>query len=156
MGDRGCGRTPSFRDLIPCRPNGSPFELYWDIHFWLTDPKIFLMAPLAPIYTKFKRGARVRKKVDKIWNFFEKPPPPFEKILDTTLVLTSLLNYWFLSFVENSFMKSCSNVLKIYQNIYQRCFFSFDQFSSSRLQVLMDFFCITLNILELELWKTIL
>ena len=85
-----------------------------------------------------------------------RPPPPLEKIIDPPLVLTSLLNYWFLSFVENSFMKSCSNVLKIYQNIYQRCFFSFDQFWSSRLQVLMDFFCITLNMLELKWWKTIL
>ena len=61
VGGRGCRRTSSFRDSIPCRPNGSPFELIWDIHLWLTDPKTFLMAPLAPIYTKFKRGARIEK-----------------------------------------------------------------------------------------------
>ena len=49
------------RDLTPCRPKGSPFVLFWDIHFWLTDLKLFLTAPLAPIYTNCKGGARAEK-----------------------------------------------------------------------------------------------
>ena len=48
------GRTPPFRDSTPCRP----FALFSDIHFWLTDLKIFLMAP---IYTNFEGGARAEK-----------------------------------------------------------------------------------------------
>ena len=31
-------------------PKGSPFELFWDIHFWLTDPKFFKDAFGANIY----------------------------------------------------------------------------------------------------------
>ena len=99
---------------------------FWDVHFWLTDLKIFLKAPLAPIYTNFEGGARAKKnvnlrskfllfkfdcgaenliklrsllwfgraqkinlvslkKVDKIFLFFENPPPLFEKFLSPCL-----------------------------------------------------------------------
>ena len=39
---------------------GPPFILFRDIHFWLTDPKIFIRAPLAPRYI-FSRGSERRK-----------------------------------------------------------------------------------------------
>ena len=42
-------------------PKGPPFDTFSEIFFWLTDPKIFLKAPLAPIYTKFE-GERAPKK----------------------------------------------------------------------------------------------
>ena len=34
------------------------FVLFSDINFWLIDLKIFLKAPLAPIYTNFEGGDR--------------------------------------------------------------------------------------------------
>ena len=43
------------RDSTPCRPKGSPFGTFSEIHFWPTDPKFFLKAPWAPIYTNFER-----------------------------------------------------------------------------------------------------
>ena len=53
----------------PCWPKGSHFVLFWDIHFWLTDHKIFLKAPWAPIYTNFEGGARGEKR-----EIFQKVP----------------------------------------------------------------------------------
>ena len=54
----------------PYRPKGSPFELFWDNQFWLTDPKIFLKAP---IYTNFKGGARAKKcPKTPFWPVFSK------------------------------------------------------------------------------------
>ena len=52
--------SPSSQGFDPCRPKGSPFVLFWDIHLWLSDLKIFLRAPLAPNYTL--RGERAPKK----------------------------------------------------------------------------------------------
>ena len=45
----------------PADPKGPPFDTFSEIHFWRTDPKIFLKAPLAPIYTNFE-GERAPKK----------------------------------------------------------------------------------------------
>ena len=45
----------------PADPKGPPFDTFSEIHFWPTDPKIFLKAPWAPIYTKFE-GERAPKK----------------------------------------------------------------------------------------------
>ena len=60
----------------PADPKGPPFVLFWDIHFWLTDPKTFLKAPLAPSYTNFEGSAR--RKIRKTRNFlveiFQKAP----------------------------------------------------------------------------------
>ena len=53
-------------DSTPCRPKGSPFDTFSEIHFWQTDPKIFLKAPSAPIYTNFE-GERAA-----FWLFFSK------------------------------------------------------------------------------------
>ena len=67
-GDLGGG---GLKDSTTCRSKGSPFVLFWDIHFWLTDPKIFLKAPLAPIYTNFK-GERAPKKCNFLVKVFQK------------------------------------------------------------------------------------
>ena len=67
----GGGGRPSLRDSTPCRPKGSPFDTFSEIHFWPTDPKIFLKAPLAPIYTNFE-GERAPKKRDFVVNIFQK------------------------------------------------------------------------------------
>ena len=45
----------------PADPKGPPFDTFSEIHCWPTDPKIFLKAPLAPIYTNFE-GERAPKK----------------------------------------------------------------------------------------------
>ena len=58
----GAESDPSpLRDSTPFRPKGSPFDTFSESPFWLTDPKIFLKAPLAPIYTNFE-GKRAPKK----------------------------------------------------------------------------------------------
>ena len=31
------GGCPFLRDSTPCRPNGSPFDTFYEIHFWPTD-----------------------------------------------------------------------------------------------------------------------
>ena len=52
---------PPLRDSTPCRPKGSPLCTILRYPYLVTDPKNFLKAPLAPIYTYF-RGERVPKK----------------------------------------------------------------------------------------------
>ena len=64
-GFRGGGGGADFplplRDSTPCRPKGSPFDNFSEIHFWPTDPKIFLKASLAPIYTNFEGERKIAK-----------------------------------------------------------------------------------------------
>ena len=43
-----------------------------NIHFWLTDLKTFLKAPLAPTYTNFEEGARAPKKRGFLIEIFPK------------------------------------------------------------------------------------
>ena len=57
----------------PADPNGPPFGTFKEIHFWPTDPKIFLRAPLAPIYTNFE-GERAPKKRVFLSKFSKKCP----------------------------------------------------------------------------------
>ena len=59
----GGGRSPPPPSGIrpPADPKGPPFDTFSDIQFWPTDPKIFLKAPWAPIYTNFE-GERAPKK----------------------------------------------------------------------------------------------
>ena len=68
-GGGGAGGRKFFllRDSTPCRPKGSPLWYYYEIHFWPTDPKIFLRAPLAQIYTNFEgeRAPKTRRKFFK-------------------------------------------------------------------------------------------
>ena len=62
LGGRGGGRPPPPSGIRPpADPKGPPFDTFSEIHFWRTDPKIFLKAPLAPIYTNFE-GERAPKK----------------------------------------------------------------------------------------------
>ena len=57
----GVRTLPLSRVSTPCRAKGSPFGTFQEIHFWPRDPKIFLKAPWAPIYTNFEGGERVEK-----------------------------------------------------------------------------------------------
>ena len=57
----------------PADPKGPPFDTFSEIHFWPTDLKIFLKAPLAPIYTNFE-GERAPKKRDLFVDIFQKVP----------------------------------------------------------------------------------
>ena len=67
-GAGGGGRTPFPSGIRPpADPKGPLFDTFSKIHFWPTDPKIFLKAPWAPIYTNFD-GERAPKKRD----FFKK------------------------------------------------------------------------------------
>ena len=52
----------------PADPKGPPFDTSSKIHFWPTDPKIFLKVPSAPIYTNFE-GERAPEKNDFPKNF---------------------------------------------------------------------------------------
>ena len=70
-GGGGCCGRPSLRDSTPCRPKGSPLWYFQQIQFRPTNPKNFLKAPLAPIYTKFKGGARAKKNAI-FWSKFSK------------------------------------------------------------------------------------
>ena len=63
----------TFRDSTPCQPKGPPFDTFSEIHFWPTDPKIFLKAPWAPIYTNFE-GERAPKKTRFFVKIFQKVP----------------------------------------------------------------------------------
>ena len=49
----GGGLADAFSSGIqpPANPKGPPFDTFSEIHFWPTDPWIFLKAPSAPIYT---------------------------------------------------------------------------------------------------------
>ena len=73
----GGGRTPPPPSGIrpPADPKGPPFDTFSEINFWRTEPKIFLKAPLAPIYTNFE-GERAPKKnsIFFLSKFFKKCP----------------------------------------------------------------------------------
>ena len=75
--DLGGGRTPppppsGIRP--PADPKGPPFDTFSEIHFWRTDPKIFLKAPLAPIYTNFEGEHEPKKNAFFLSKFFKKCP----------------------------------------------------------------------------------
>ena len=75
-GLRGGGRRlplPPSGIRPPADPKGPPFDTFLEIYFWPTDPKIFLKAPLAPIYTNFE-GERAPKKRDFFVKIFQKVP----------------------------------------------------------------------------------
>ena len=73
-----CGREegtlPSpqgFDPLLTRRITPFFFLLFSDIHFWLTDPKNFLNALLALIFTNFEGRARAKLR-DFLVNLFQK------------------------------------------------------------------------------------
>ena len=57
---RGGGGGP-LSGWIPCRPKGCPFCTILRYPYLVTDPKIFLKAPSAPIYINFEGRARADK-----------------------------------------------------------------------------------------------
>ena len=74
LGGGGGGRIPPPSGIRPpADPKGPPFDTFSEIHFWPTDPKIFLEAPLAPIYTNFE-GERAPKKTLFFVKIFQKLP----------------------------------------------------------------------------------
>ena len=84
--------APSSGIRLPADPKGPPFDTFSVIHFWPTDPKILLKAPLAPIYTNFE-GERAPKKTrffcqsfsksaqKRLFDCFSKNFPAAQKIL---------------------------------------------------------------------------
>ena len=72
-GGRGNGRPPS-GIRPPADPKSPPFDTFSEIHFWPTDPKIFLKAPWAPIYTNFERERAPKKTRFFCQNFSKKCP----------------------------------------------------------------------------------
>ena len=71
LGGGGCGRLSFSGIRPPADPKGPPFGTFSEIHFWPTGPKIFLKAPLAPIYTNFE-GERAPKKTRSFCQNFPK------------------------------------------------------------------------------------
>ena len=55
--------------MIAGRGGFTPFDTFAEIHFWLTDPKIFLKAPLATL-----RGSARQKKTPFFVKIFQKGP----------------------------------------------------------------------------------
>ena len=72
-GGRGADAPPPSGIRPPADPKGTPFDTFSEIRFWPTDPKIFLKAPSAPIYTNFE-GVRAPKKTRKKRKIFQKVP----------------------------------------------------------------------------------
>ena len=72
------GDAPSSGIRSHADPKG-PFDTFSEIHFWPTDPKIFLKAPLAPIYTK-SEGERAPKKTQFFCQNFSKSAQKRPKI----------------------------------------------------------------------------
>ena len=62
--DKGRGEdAPSLSGIRPpCRPKGSPSCTFLRNRFFVTNAKLFLNSPLAPIYTKFDGGADTKKR----------------------------------------------------------------------------------------------
>ena len=58
----------------PADPKGPPFDTFSEILFWPTDPKVFLRAPLAPIYTNFEGERAPKKNAIFLSKFFKKCP----------------------------------------------------------------------------------
>ena len=73
-GAGGVDAPPSSGFRPPADPKGLPFDTFSEIHFWPTDPKIFLKAPLAPIYTNFEGERAPKKKRIFLSNFFKNCP----------------------------------------------------------------------------------
>ena len=63
------GRMPPSWIRPPHLPKSSPMVLFYDIHCRPKNTKIFLTAPLAPIYT-FLRGARRKNAI--FWSHFSR------------------------------------------------------------------------------------
>ena len=71
---------PPLRDSTPCRPKGSPLSTILRYPFLVMDPKNFLKALPAPIYTSFEGGARAEKTQFFGQNFSKFCLPAAQKI----------------------------------------------------------------------------
>ena len=72
FGGGGGGRPPPPSGIRPpADPKGPPSDTFSEIHFWPTDPKIFLKAPWAPIYTNFEEERAPKKKQFFLSKFFK-------------------------------------------------------------------------------------
>ena len=102
----------------PADPKGPPFDTFSEIHFWPTDPKIFLKAPLAPIYTNFE-GERAPKKRDFFVKIFQKLPKNgffdcfFKKVPSKTVLWESSKNQFGRPKKKKKVVKILENFLKI-------------------------------------------
>ena len=90
----GVLRRSSLQGFYPLTNQRIPhLLLFYNIHFSRTKIKIFLKAPLAPIYTDFERGARAKKS-----NFFVKllQKVPKNGFLGTVVSIICLhcKNFW--------------------------------------------------------------
>ena len=63
------GGCPLLKDSTTRHPKSPSLVLFYDIHFWPIDPKIFLKAHLAPVYSDLEGKARSNK-----CDFFKKFP----------------------------------------------------------------------------------
>ena len=70
----GGGRTLLLRDSTPCRPRGSTLSYFLRHPFLVTDTKIFLKAPLAPMYTNFEKERAPKKNAIFLSKFSKKCP----------------------------------------------------------------------------------
>ena len=73
-GGRRGGWTLPLGIRPPADPKGPTFDTFSEIHFWPTDPKIFLKAPLAPIYTNVEGECAPKKTHFFLSKFFKKCP----------------------------------------------------------------------------------
>ena len=120
----GRGRTRPPSRICPLPTQRSPFVLFSDIHFWLTDLKIFLKAPLAPIYTNYE-GERAPKKRALV-NFFPKSDSnTFLVCISKFYLRRKIFGQIGISIMiwessENQFgrpKKNTTNFLKIFENL---------------------------------------
>ena len=61
VADLGGGTFSPSQAFDPLPTQRATLVLFWDIQFWLNDLKIFVKAPLEPVYTNFEGGARAKK-----------------------------------------------------------------------------------------------
>ena len=74
LGGGGVADAPSSRShssLPPADPKGLPFEIFWDIHLFYWDPKIFLKC-LQRRYTLIWMGKSTPKKNTVLWTKLSK------------------------------------------------------------------------------------
>ena len=71
--DLGGGDAPFSGIRPPADPNGPPFELFSDIQFWRTDPKVFRKC-LRRQYILISREERAPKKNNFLVKIFQKVP----------------------------------------------------------------------------------
>ena len=135
------------------RPPADPkltFVLFWDNHCWLTDLKVFLKAPLAPICTDFK-GERAPKKRNFLVEIFQKVPKNaflryeiFEKLRRKSLKEIGKLNWWLKRNFGNKYLNSSMLRGVFFQRgsqvVRKLCLYSNFDFNSSAKNLQKNYF----------------